>query len=268
MRALSGFALVDRGEVAGYGYSVVEESKGLIGDLYVRSAWRNCETEVRLFRALLDALIATPNLRRIESQLMLIEPAVAKALQKERFIRIHERILMTIDNAPPPSRSAAAVGRRFRFEPWASHHHDAAAGVIALAYSRHIDSQINDQYRSLAGAQRFIHNIVQFPGCGTFFKPGSLVAFDRETGWLAGLILVSFVGDEVGHITQVCVTPHVKGTGLGYELLCQAIGALRLHGAERVSLTVTSANTEAIRLYERCGFRELRRFFAYVWESY
>jgi ribosomal protein S18 acetylase RimI-like enzyme len=268
MRALNGFALLDKGEVAGYGYSVVEESKGLIGDLYVRSAWRNSETEVRLFRAMLDALIATPNLQRIESQLMLIGKATAKALQGERFIRIHERLLMTLDGIPPLSRSAGAVGRRFRFEPFANQHHDLAAGVIALAYNRHIDSQINDQYRSLAGARRFIHNIVQFPGCGIFFKPGSVVAFDRETGWLAGLVLVSFVGDEVGHVTQLCVTPSVKGTGLGYELLCQAVAALRLNGAKRVSLTVTSANTEAIRLYQRCGFREMRRFFAYVWESY
>src|SRR4051812_37549064 len=41
MRALGGVALMDRGEVAGYGYSVLEDGmigdrKGLIGDLYVR----------------------------------------------------------------------------------------------------------------------------------------------------------------------------------------------------------------------------------------
>ena len=40
MRALQGFALLDRGEVAGYGYSAVEDYVGLIGDLYVRPAWR------------------------------------------------------------------------------------------------------------------------------------------------------------------------------------------------------------------------------------
>ena len=36
-----GFALLDRGEVVGYGYSVLEDHKGLIGDLYVRPAWRD-----------------------------------------------------------------------------------------------------------------------------------------------------------------------------------------------------------------------------------
>ncbi len=54
MRALMGSALVDRGEVAGYGYSVVEEHKGLIGDVYVRPPWRHSGNEVRLLRAILD----------------------------------------------------------------------------------------------------------------------------------------------------------------------------------------------------------------------
>jgi ribosomal protein S18 acetylase RimI-like enzyme len=69
-------------------------------------------------------------------------------------------------------------------------------------------------------------------------------------------------------VTQLCVTPHAKGSGLGYELLRNAVAALRAGGAKRISLTVTSANEDAVRLYRRCGFREVRRFFAYVWEGY
>ena len=41
---------------------------------------------------------------------------------------------------------------------------------------------------------------------------------------------------------------------------------LRARGAKRVSLTVTASNSEAIQLYQRCGFEEVRRFFAYVWD--
>src|ERR1700710_1017502 len=54
MRALGGAALIDRGEIAGYGYSVLEDYKGLIGDLYVRPGWRRSDAEVRLFRMILD----------------------------------------------------------------------------------------------------------------------------------------------------------------------------------------------------------------------
>jgi ribosomal protein S18 acetylase RimI-like enzyme len=267
MRALPGYAMIDRGEVAGYGYSVLEENKGLIGDLYMRPAWRNGANDVRLFRTILDGLIATPNLRRIESQLMLVDPSVGKALRRERFVKVQERLLMKLDTTSPPYLPAGAALRRFHIEPWAEHHHEMAASVISLSYGDHIDSQINDQYRTVAGARRFIHNIVQFPGCGTFFRQGSFVAFDPNSGWMAGIALVSFVSDHVGHITQLCVTPNSKGRGLGYELLREAINALRIHGARRISLTVTEANMEAVRLYKRCGFREVRRFSSYVWEG-
>src|SRR5438874_585927 len=98
-RSLSGCALVDRGEVAGYGYTVLEDQKGLIGDVYLRPLWRDTDNQVRLLRALLEGLIETPHVRRVESQLMLVDRAAGKALQQERFVRVYERILMKLDPA-------------------------------------------------------------------------------------------------------------------------------------------------------------------------
>ena len=268
MRALAGCALVDQGEVAGYGYSVLEEHKGLVGDLYVRPLWRGGDAEIRIFRALLDSLIATPRVQRIESQLMLVEGAVAKALQRERFVRLFERVLMgtaDLDSMLPGRRN---LERRFRLERWAAQSHDAAAALIALAYRGHVDAQINDQYQTLGGARRFLYNIVQFPECGLFYAPASFVAFDLKTGWIAGLVLASFIAGSVGHVTQLCVSPDAQGAGLGYELLRQSLHALQSAGARGVSLTVTASNAGALELYRRCGFRERRRFFAYVWEGY
>ncbi len=268
MRALGGAALMDRGEVAGYGYSVVEDHKGLIGDIYVRPGWRRGDAEIRLFRTMQDALIGCPPVRRIESQLMLVEQEVAKAIQRERFIRLFERVLMRFDasNELPPGRGLPSG--RFRIVPWTEQYHDETAGVIVLAYANHVDSQINDQYRTFAGARRFLGNIVQYPGCGDFSRPGSFLAFDDENGGVGGIVLASFVSREVAHITQLCIVPGAQGIGLGYELLRQAVAGLRAAGALRVSLTVTTANRGALELYRRCGFRELRRFFAYIWEGY
>jgi ribosomal protein S18 acetylase RimI-like enzyme len=266
-RALNGCALLDRGEVVGYAYTVLEDRKGLIGDLYVRSGWRAGDTELQLFRVLMDGLGATSLVQRVESQLMLVEAATALALSRERpAVKVYERLLMKLGplSAEMPRRPEAAG--RFHIEPWADHLQESAANAIALAYHGHIDSQINDQYRSLAGARRFLYNIVQFPGCGIFYKPDSFIAFDTRNGAVAGIVLVSFVSPEVGHITQLCVTPQARGTGLGYELLRLAILMLGSQGAKRISLTVTSANTEAIHLYQRCGFEEVQRFFAYVWD--
>jgi ribosomal protein S18 acetylase RimI-like enzyme len=266
MRSLMGVVLVDRGEVAGYGYAVLEEHKGLVGDVYVRPPWRNGVNEVRVFRAILDGLIATPAVARVESQLMLLDPAVGRALQRERFIKTQERMLMKLDAANADRFTIGPASRRFHIMPWAEPHCEGAAEVIALAYAGHVDSQINDQYRTTAGARRFIYNIVQFPGCGSFFRQGSFVALHPGTGRMMGISLVSFVSEQVGHITQLCVTPNAKGSGLGYELLRESINALRMHGARRISLTVTCANEEAIRLYWRCGFKDVRRFLSNVWE--
>ena len=45
LRALSGCALMDQGEAVGYSYFVLEDQKGLIGDLYVRPRYRTAENE-------------------------------------------------------------------------------------------------------------------------------------------------------------------------------------------------------------------------------
>ena len=256
MKALDGAVLSDRGELAGYGYSVLEDYKGLIGDIFVRPAWRDGHTEVRLFRHLLDRLIDVPAVRRIESQLMTTDETVGRAIQRERFVRIFERRLMILDVGENREPKQRALGRDYRIDAWSDMNLDAVAGIIALAYGSHIDAQINDQYRSVAGARRFLSNIVQFPGCGSFFRPASFIGVDLVTGWASGAVLSSFVADGVGHITQLCVAPKTRGSGLGSELLRRAIIELVAHGAKRISLTVTVENTEAIGLYERFGFAD------------
>jgi ribosomal protein S18 acetylase RimI-like enzyme len=266
-RELGGVALVDHREVVGYGYCGLADHKGQIWDVYVRPNWRGGNAEAVLLRLLLDALMEAPDLRRIESQLMLVEAAAAKAFERERSVRLFERLLMKLDlNTPlPPGRASTTA--RFRLEPWGDHYLDAAATALSLAHTGHIDAEMSDQYRTFAGASRFLHDLVRFPGCASFYRPASFVAFDQTAGRVAGISLASFVATGVAHIAELCVTPDAQGAGLGYELLRQSAATLAGAGARRISLTVTAANQEAIRLYERAGFRETRRFHAYVWEK-
>jgi ribosomal protein S18 acetylase RimI-like enzyme len=266
-RALAGAALLDRGEVIGYGYAVIEENKALIGDIYVRPYWRTESAQVRLFGTIIDALIEMPGLRRMESQLMMLEPSIGAAVGRgrpaHRAIETCERILMSLDG---PALVPVNANPRFRIESWGEQHQELAATVIAMSYGNHVDSRINEQYRTVSGARRFLTNIVQYPGCGTFFAGGSMVAFDVQSGWVTGVVLTSFVGPETGHITQLGVIPQAQGQGLGRELLVRAMDALYKNGAKRVSLTVTAANVAAVELYRQVGFREVRRFLAYMWE--
>lgn len=267
MRALNGSALIDDDEVAGYMYWVLEEEKGLIGDLYVRRAVRTPALEDMLIEAALEPIMMTPMVTRIESQLMMIPWERGRKAPREECAALFARNFMRIDL----TRAALGRGhvrRPIYVEKWHDHYTDDAAALIASAYAGHIDSRINDQYRSPAGARRFLHNIVQYPGCGMFFRPASCVAFDAATGRMVGASLASIVAPDTGHITQICVSPAVRGTGIGHELLRQSLATLREMGCRGASLTVTAANEDAVKLYERVGFRIVRQFPAYVWEGF
>src|SRR5678816_2095336 len=66
LRALNGSALVQDNQLIGYMYWVLEEDKGLIGDLYVRRDSRSEEAENALIEAALEPMMRTPHIRRIE----------------------------------------------------------------------------------------------------------------------------------------------------------------------------------------------------------
>jgi ribosomal protein S18 acetylase RimI-like enzyme len=170
-----------------------------------------------------------------------------------------------------PARQALALEARelqgIVILPWTEAQQDDSARLVAAAYRGHIDSEINDQYRSPSGSRRFLSNIVQYPGCGTFFPQASF-ASNGARGELCGISLASLVARDTGHITQICVAPSQRGKGIGYALLRRSMLALAAHGCRTVGLTVTSRNTSAIRLYEQMGFTERRDFAAYVWDSW
>ncbi len=267
MRALTGSALLVDGEVAGYMYYVIEEDKGLVGDVYVREKFRNVERENLLLANALAPIMEAPGVRRIEAQLMML-PYERKGLApRPDCLSLFERNFMRIDL----TRNTLAKGhvrRPVYIEKWSDHYHDAAANLIAAAYAGHVDSRINDQYRTPNGARRFLHNIVVYPGCGSFNRAASYVAFEGVSGALCGISLASQVTPATGHVTQICVSPAVRGTGVGHELLRQTLGTLRGLGCSAASLTVTASNDDAVGLYERVGFETIHRFWAYVWEGF
>jgi hypothetical protein len=102
--------------------------------------------------------------------------------------------------------------------PWTGQLGEEAARLIANAYRGHVDSQINDQYRSVAGALQFLTNIIQFPGCGMFFGPASFAVREGGGGGLRGISLASMVAPDVGHITQICLAPSHRDRGQRWRL--------------------------------------------------
>jgi len=267
IQALAGFALVIGGQVVGYSYYVVEDRKGLIGDLYILREFTCPEHEDALLSAVLEALVLAPGVCRIEAQLMMMRGPFERTLPLSNYSKIHPRVFMLADLTDLGKLPEVKNTQALRYRRWSEDREDESAALIAGAYKGHVDATINDQYGSVSGARRFIHNIVQYPGCGRFYLPASLIA-ERVEGGLAGIILGSLVAGDTGHVTQVCVAPAYKGQGVGYELLRRSLRVMAQNKCDHTSLTVTARNTHAIDLYQRMGFRATRRFAAYVWEGF
>src|SRR5437016_6065360 len=267
-KILPGYAAVENGRVGGYAFFVYEGSKGVIGDLFAdRSIRLQDDTVERLLAVhVIETLQQSPGIHRIEAQLLphdsgaLSEQFIQEGFQQ--FPRLF--MVLPLKNSLKPQISPCTD---IEFRRWGEQDFQPAASVITAAYRGHIDSEINDQYRTLNGSLRFLNNIVRFPGCGTFDPDSSFVAVHKASKSVIGLILCSRVKSDVGHVTQVCLTPEQRRHGIGEALIASSYGALRKRNFSGLSLTVTEANSSAVDLYRRLGFTVKRVFDAFVWEG-
>jgi ribosomal protein S18 acetylase RimI-like enzyme len=276
-KILPGYTAIENGRVVGYSFFVYEGSKGVIGDLFVSAANGHPQSDLRhedalrarLVTHVIETLQQTPGVHRVEAQL-LVHPSgsVAEPFLREGF-RAFPRLFMELPlaNAKEACEAPLPPMPDIEIRNWMESDFQAAAQLITNAYLGHIDSEINDQYRTVGGSLRFLNNIVRFPGCGVFDPSSSLVAVSRITGGMAGLLLCSRVRDDVGHVTQVCLLPEHRGRSLGRALMMQCCRNLRKQRFSELTLTVTQANTPAVDLYKRMGFETRRVFDAFVWEG-
>ncbi len=262
-RILPGFVALARGKIVGYTFSVYEGQKAVIGDIYAAAANpAPLAVSHTLVRHLLETLKAAPDVDRIESQLLLFDAGVlSPAFAGFRvFPRLFLERLLLFEPGPLPT-----FAPEYLLERWVPAHYNAVGELILAAYVGHVDSEINDQYRTLAGALRFLHNVVRFPGCGTFDPECSWVLRHRgSSGTLAGALLCSRVAPDTAHVTQLCIDPAARGQGLGKQLLQLCLSQLAARQYRALSLTVTEANATALGLYLRAGFRTRQRFDAIV----
>lgn len=98
----------------------------------------------------------------------------------------------------------------------------------------------------------------------------------EQSGIIAGLrmklraLLPSGHGvlGRVGHLISIAVLEEYRGRGVGSALLSATIEALRdVYDVEAVYLEVRVSNTRAIKLYEKFGFRRVRRVKGYYMDG-
>src|SRR6202158_401446 len=72
-KILPGYAAIERGSIFGYSFFVYEQSKGVIGDLFVRESVRDParsdrrEVEERLLTHVIETLQQSPGIHRVEA---------------------------------------------------------------------------------------------------------------------------------------------------------------------------------------------------------
>jgi ribosomal protein S18 acetylase RimI-like enzyme len=219
----------------------------------------------RLLEELLYSMRGIPHLARIEAQLMPFSGPVDSPLLDQGF-RLYTRQFMLLDlNKMIDGPAGASNG--MRLTRWHDRYFEPCAKLIYLAYANHVDGEINDQYRSRAGALKFLKNIILLPGCGQFVPGASFVLHQPGSDELIAAVLTSEVSPGVGHTTQICVMPGYQGHGLGRMLMNTSADALRAMKFRELTLTVTSENRVAVLLYEKLGFHTMKSFTAGVWPS-
>jgi Acetyltransferases len=268
---LPGFAAVVDDQVIGYVFCVYEETKAVIGDVFSLDESLGQDEQARALEAtllvhLLELLLNSPQVDRVESQLLLHPTGSHSEVFRKAGFEIYRRLFMVqhlagLWSAPQPNLPSDLELRSWRDEDLTP-----AARLICEAYRDHPDSLINDQYRSVHGSMRFLNNIVRYSGCGTFSAPVSHVVVHKSSREFVALVLGSRVSQESGHITQLCVHPAYRRHGIARMLLGVAGFHFMRQGATEISLTVTEANQQAINLYLAEDYNCTHKFDAAVWE--
>ncbi|HET8637550.1 MAG TPA: N-acetyltransferase [Acidobacteriaceae bacterium] len=268
-RILPGYVAVENGRIAGYVFCVYEDHKAVVGDVFALLPQRvestSADIATRLLENLLELLQNSPGVDRIESQLLLHPHGELERPFQLAGFSVHRRLFMRRDLLGDQP-ATPALPPEFDLRPWREDDFNAAARLISAAYSGHLDSYINDQYRTVSGSLRFLHNIVRFPGCGYFDGPASRVLVRPGSSDFAGLILCSRVREDVAHVTQICIAKEERGLGLGRMLIEHCAANLKRQGFRALTLTVTAENENAVSLYRRAGFQITHDFDAMLWE--
>jgi len=272
-RMLPGFAAMLGDLISGYVFCVYEETKAVVGDVFAMEdadgegyAGGAHALEEALLTHLLELLVNSPQVDRIESQLLIHASGAHSANFRRVGFEIFRRLFLVQRLEGRWNAPRVNLPRDLELRPWRDEDLAPAARLIGEAYRNHPDSLINDQYRTVHGSMRFLNNIVRYQGCGAFAPTVSYVIAHRVTREFAGLVLGSRVSPISGHITQVCVHPDYRRKGLARTLLALAAHGFLRHGVSEVSLTVTEANSQAIDLYLSEGYVCAHSFDAAVWQ--
>ena len=87
------------------------------------------------------------------------------------------------------------------------------------------------------------------------YRGGSFSVLETQDGTIIGSVGIHAVSPGVCELRKMYLSGNYRGRGLGRKLLDHGLAEARRLGFQRVVLETASVLKEAIRLYERYGFR-------------
>ena len=157
---------------------------------------------------------------------------------------------MDMNRESDPGRAISKPPDDIDFRPWLPAYFDAVAKV-QFENSFPEDQVINPQSKTLDGSRRHLQNIID-NHYGEFSNDLSSVAL--QDGESVGFLLASVISGGAILIVELAVDHNFRGRGIA-SYMVQGLIAGNDAARGPIELTVTLSNREAVRLYERSGFR-------------
>ena len=161
------------------------------------------------------------------------------------------------------------VPKDYYLLPWEESLLDAFARAKYRSFRGEMDVNVFPCLSEFEGCRRLMSEIVQKPG----FVPGAtwLAVYSpdgRNRNEYCGTVQGIRDRHGLGAIQNLGAAPEHRHRGLGLNLLLHALTGFRQAGVQRVCLEVTSQNRDAIRLYQRVGFKTIRTVYKSVEPEY
>ena len=139
---------------------------------------------------------------------------------------------------------------------------EAHADVKFRCFHEEIDAHVFPSLGHPEGCRRLMRDISQ--GEGFLAEATWLLEFTDPLNHgvdYCGTIQGVHNGSGKGSVQNFGVVPEHRGRGFGTVLLGRSLEGFRQAGVGRVTLEVTAKNDDALRLYQRLGFRRVRTVY-------
>ena len=128
---------------------------------------------------------------------------------------------------------------------------------VAWHRERHAaDAALIDRYFD---ERAFAEELAGLPG--KYAPPNGRLLIAYQDGQAAGCVALRDLGDGICEMKRMFVPATFRGLGIGRALADRVIADARIAGYERMRLDTSWRQDEAMRLYERLGFKRIPPYY-------